>query len=112
MSADLIWDAKATLGEGAIWQAREQVLYWVDILEKRFWRFDPATGQREAFEVGQFVGTIVPRRKGGVLLALHHGLAEYDLTTKKLTMLCDPEGGKPAADTVTDELAVKGTGLQ
>ena len=66
MKADLIFDAKATLGEGAIWHSQKQVLFWVDILGKRFWRFDPATGQQEPFEVGQFVGTIVPRRKGGV----------------------------------------------
>ena len=95
MIADLVLDAKATLGEGAIWHAREQVLLWVDILEKRFWRFDPATGQQEAFEVGQFVSTIVPRRQGGVLLGVHHGLAAYDLAARKLTLLCNPEGGRP-----------------
>ena len=95
MQPELVFDAKAMLGEGAIWHAQKQVLYWVDILGHRFWRFDPATGKQEAFEVGQFVGTIVPRRKGGVLLALHHGLAAYDLDAKKLTMLCDPEAGNP-----------------
>ena len=95
MKADLIFDAKATLGEGAIWHSQKQVLFWVDILGKRFWRFDPATGQQEPFEVGQFVGTIVPRRKGGVLLGLHRGLASYNLAAKQLTMLCDPEGAKP-----------------
>ena len=93
--ADLILDARATWGEGAIWLAREQVLFWIDILGKRFWRFDPATGTQEAFEVGQFVGTLVPRRSGGVLLAVQQGLAAYDLDTRKLTLLCDPEGGKP-----------------
>ena len=95
MTADLILDAKATLGEGAIWHSQKQVLFWVDILGKRFWRFDPATGQQEPFEIGQFVGTIVPRRTGGVLLALHRGLASYNLDAKQLTMLCDPESGKP-----------------
>ncbi|MEI8314093.1 MAG: SMP-30/gluconolactonase/LRE family protein [Verrucomicrobiota bacterium] len=95
MIVDLIFDAKAALGEGAIWDARRKALYWVDILGQRFWRLDSATGKQEAFEVGQFVGTIVPRRQGGVLLALHHGLAAYDFDTRKLTMLCDPEDGKP-----------------
>jgi len=92
---DLIFDAKATLGEGAIWDSRQQMLYWVDVLGKRFWRFDPATGQHEVFAVGQFVSTIVPRRSGGVILGLHHGLATYDLDTRKLTLICDPENGDP-----------------
>ena len=95
MIPDLIFDAQAMLGEGAIWHAQERVLYWVDILGQRFWRFDPVTGKQAPFEVGQFVGTIVPRRQGGVLLAVHHGLAAYDLATQQLTMLCDPEGGNP-----------------
>jgi len=92
----LIFDAQAALGEGAIWHAREQLLYWVDILGKKFWRTDPATDQHEAFDVGQMVGTIVPRRPGGMLLALHHGLATYDCSTKQLRMICDPEDGQPA----------------
>ena len=49
MIADLVLDAKAILGEGAIWHTRERVLFGMDILGKRFWRFDPATGKQEAF---------------------------------------------------------------
>jgi sugar lactone lactonase YvrE len=33
-TASLILDARATLGEGAIWCPREQMLFWVDIEEK------------------------------------------------------------------------------
>ncbi|MEI6083814.1 MAG: SMP-30/gluconolactonase/LRE family protein [Verrucomicrobiota bacterium] len=95
LQPDLIADAKARLGEGAIWHARQRVLYWVDILGKKFWRYNPATGHHEDFEVGQFVGTIVPRRHGGVLLGLHHGLAAFYPEALKLTMICDPEDNKP-----------------
>lgn len=87
----LVFDAKAQLGEGALWDSRTQRLLWVDILGQRFWRHDPVTGQNESFETGQLTGTIVLRRNGGVLLALHRGIGTYDLTTRKLTMLCDPE---------------------
>ena len=97
MTPDLIFDAHAALGEGAIWDARRQVLYWVDILGQRFWRFDPATGKQEAFEVGQYVGTLVPRRQGGVMLAVEHGFVAYDLGTKKLTPWCDPDAGHEPA---------------
>ena len=91
-SADLIFDARATLGEGAIWDSRNQALLWIDILGKKFWR---TTEAHTAFEVGQFVGTIVPRQRGGVALALHRGFAFYDLATQKLTPICDPEDNRP-----------------
>ena len=35
MEAELIFDAKATLGEGPVWDARAQTLYWIDIRAKR-----------------------------------------------------------------------------
>ncbi|MCG3148077.1 MAG: 6-deoxy-6-sulfogluconolactonase [Verrucomicrobiae bacterium] len=93
---ELIFNPKSQLGEGAIWHARQHVLYWVDILGKKFWQSNPATGHHEDFEIGQFVGTIVPRHHGGVMLALHHGFAVYYPHTLKLTLLCDPENNQPA----------------
>ena len=38
MQADLLLDAKATVGESPAGDARTQTLYWVDILEKRVLR--------------------------------------------------------------------------
>jgi sugar lactone lactonase YvrE len=66
-------------------------LLWVDILGQRCWRSDPSAGRHEAVEVGQMVGTIVPRRAGGVMLAVHRGLARFDFETRQLTVVADPE---------------------
>lgn len=93
--ADLVLDAKATLGEGAIWHARRQVLYWVDIEGRTVHTYDPKTGKDRAIDVGQAVGTVVPRRSSGLMLALHHGFAHLNLRTKKLTFVSDPEAGLP-----------------
>ena len=46
-----IWPAAATLGEGTLWSQREQALYWVDILERRLHRFDPASDGRSELEL-------------------------------------------------------------
>jgi sugar lactone lactonase YvrE len=91
MSPELIFDAQAALGEGALWDSRRQQLLWVDILGMRCWRSDPVTGQHSAYDIGQFVGTVVPRRSGGVMLAVHRGLASYDFDTRQLRFWCDPE---------------------
>lgn len=94
-SAKLILDVKARLGEGPIWYAPEQVLYWVNIMENEVHIYNPATNEDRVIDVGQYVGTIVPRQSGGVMLALHHGFASLDLESEELTLIHDPEEAFP-----------------
>jgi len=93
--ADLALDARALLGEGPVWDARKQVLYWVDIMGYQVHVFNPAASQDRAIDVGQPVGTVVPRRSGGVMLALRDGFTALDLESGKLTMIVDPEAHLP-----------------
>jgi len=95
IQSELILDVKALLGEGPIWHARAGVLYWVDISGCKVHIFDPATGTDRAIDVGQPVGTIVPRRSGGVMVALRDGFAALDLDSGALTMIADPEAHLP-----------------
>jgi sugar lactone lactonase YvrE len=94
-SAELVLDIKAALGEGAIWDAELQVLYWVDILGCQVHVYDPANGQDRVVDVGQYVGTVVPRQAGGLMLALHHGFASLDLETGQVKIVADPEQHLP-----------------
>jgi sugar lactone lactonase YvrE len=95
MDAELGLDAKATLGEGAIWDARTGCLYWVDVELGRLHVFNPSDGSDGAFELGQTVGTVVPRARGGVMLALRGGFAAFDLETGRLSPWADPEKHLP-----------------
>jgi sugar lactone lactonase YvrE len=83
------------LGEGAIWDAKRQVLYWVDIERCELHLFDPVSITDRAINVGQRVGTVVPRASGGVMLALDHGFASLDTRSERLEMLHDPETHLP-----------------
>jgi sugar lactone lactonase YvrE len=94
-SAELVLDAKATLGEGAIWGADRRVLYWVDIIGCTVHIYDPASEEDRAIDVGQYVGTVVPRRAGGLMLALHHGFASLDLASEQVEIVADPEAHLP-----------------
>jgi sugar lactone lactonase YvrE len=95
VAAELILDARAELGEGALWDARRQVLYWVDILKNALHVYDPLAQTDRVIDVGQYVGTVVPRRAGGVMLALQHGFASLDLETEELHLIHDPEPHLP-----------------
>jgi sugar lactone lactonase YvrE len=90
-TVELVLDAKAELGEGAIWHGSKRLLYWVDIDPGLVHVYDPATGHDRAVSVGQPVGTVVPRASGGVAVALRDGFAALDLDGGKLTMIADPE---------------------
>jgi len=67
----------------------------VNIMGNEVHEFRPATGQDRTFDVGQPVGTVVPRRSGGVMVALRDGFAALDTEAGKLTMIADPEAHLP-----------------
>jgi len=93
--AETIIDAKATLGEGPIWDAKKQLLYWVNIMESQVSIYDPSSQTNRTIDVGQYAGTVVARASGGLMLALHHGFASLDVETEEVTMIHEPEPDKP-----------------
>ena len=44
IAAEVALDARATTGEGPVWDERRQDLVWLDIPRGEVHRFDPATG--------------------------------------------------------------------
>ena len=83
------------LGEGPVWDAEDQVLYWVDIYGQTFYRFSPATGELRKVEVGVQVGALAPRISGGLVMATQRGFALWDEPSEALTFLTDPEADQP-----------------
>lgn len=92
MQADLIFNAQAELGEGALWH--EGRLWWVDIEGCTVNRFDPSTGRNRAWHLGQRVGTVVPRQQGGMVAAVHRGIGILDIVSGDFSIFTDPEGGR------------------
>ena len=80
----LVADARATLGEGPLWDADRGVLWWVDILAGLVHAFDPATGRDEATEVGQAVGAVALRQTGDVLVLGQDAILILDPVTHGL----------------------------
>lgn len=91
----VVVDIRAQVGEGPIWDFNTKQLYWVDIMSSMVFCYDPETGKNHGYNVGQHVGTVVPRASGGLMLALQNGFATYDLMTQQLTLITDPEANLP-----------------
>ncbi len=87
---ECIADVRATLGEGPIWVEREQALYWVDIPEKKLFRWSQAEGVR-TIQPGVHVCSILPRAKGGFIGGGYDGFLEIDLEGGSFRVIGDPE---------------------
>ncbi|HEV7661238.1 MAG TPA: SMP-30/gluconolactonase/LRE family protein [Allosphingosinicella sp.] len=92
---ECVADVRAVLGEGPVWVAREQALYWVDIPEKRLFRWSEAEGLRET-ELAGHLCSLAPRASGGFIGAGYDGFLAIDLETGGIQHLGDPE---PALET-------------
>jgi len=79
------------LGEGSLWNGKEGLLWWVDILGHKIHTYNPATNTDKVYQLDQMVGTIVSRKSGGALVALHHGFASFDFASGKYTLITNPE---------------------
>ena len=63
---DCVLDAKAQIGEGAIWCSKQQVLYWVDIPAGILHRFDPSNNSNKSWSMGEALGCFaLPLRTTG-----------------------------------------------
>ncbi|WP_089320035.1 SMP-30/gluconolactonase/LRE family protein [Pontibacter ummariensis] len=89
-TAALELDAKARLGEGALWHPTENKLYWIDIEGEKLHVYDPATKKDTEFLAGARIGTVVPVQGGGALVALQNGIHKIDTKTGKLTFIANP----------------------
>ena len=93
MQAELVLDARAELGEGALWDPRTDRLLWVDITKSEGHEFDPRSGRDTAIDVGAHVGTVAPRARGGLVVALVDGFAAVD-GSGRVTMLAEVEADR------------------
>jgi sugar lactone lactonase YvrE len=80
-------------GEGPLWWGSR--LLYVDIEAHKILEFDPATNSEQIWNVGQRVGTVVPRASGGLVWCGDNGFYFLDETSRESTFIADPEPGLP-----------------
>ncbi|MCW1912874.1 SMP-30/gluconolactonase/LRE family protein [Luteolibacter sp. GHJ8] len=92
MVIETVGNYRAKWGEGSLWW--NGTLLYVDIEAHRVIRFDPASGEEKIWEVGERVGTVVPREAGGLVIAGDNGFHFLDEANGKLSAIGDPEPDK------------------
>ena len=94
-TVELALDARAALGEGPLWDSRRGLLYWVDIEAGRVHSYDPSSGTDGDVELGQRVGCLALRARGGLLAGVEAGIGALELPSGELKILVDPESELP-----------------
>lgn len=90
-----IWDLRAQLGEGPVWVAREQALWFTDIKSRKLHRLDPATGERRSYDAPAQPGFVLPSADGGFVAGLQGGLHRFDPATGRFSLLAEVDRHRP-----------------
>jgi sugar lactone lactonase YvrE len=75
VSVEVFADLRADVGEAPHWDDRTNSLLFVDLTGGSVFRYDQSGVELGSFSVGQEVGAVVPRRDGGLVLAVRDGIA-------------------------------------
>lgn len=82
------------LGEGPLWDAGEQALYWIDSYGPAVHRLN-SRGGRTSWRLPEHVGSIALRRDGGAVCSLQSGFHALDFSTGAVTLLAQAAPPNP-----------------
>lgn len=88
-------EVRDTLGEGTLWSARENALYWVDILAPALNRLSLASGKIERWAMPEPLGWVVENARGELIGGFKSGFARISLDPLAVDYLADPEPHLP-----------------
>jgi len=81
VQAELLLDCGNVHGEGALWNALDNRLWWTDIHGKTLWAYDPVARTAESYPSPDRICCFAPRRDGSLVAAFADGFAFFDPRT-------------------------------
>jgi sugar lactone lactonase YvrE len=89
-------DARTTVGESPLYDARTHRLYWIDVRETpAIHAIDLATGAERRWPLGEDIGSIALTAGTQLVAGLRSGFATFDPRTGGLSAIVDPEPDRP-----------------
>lgn len=87
---------RCLVGEGAVWAADEQALYFLDITGRKVHRYDPTAGATRSWETPSHVGALA-LRQGGAALAMKDTVYGLDIARGEFAPIARLEGAAARA---------------
>ena len=92
----LLLACRTDLGEGPLWSAREQAIYWTDIKVGKLNRYRLSDGATQCWTMPATIGWAVERRdRPGFVVGLAHAIVELTLDPFAIKTRCELETDKP-----------------
>jgi D-xylonolactonase len=89
-------EEKDELGEGLLWSARHDAVFWVDILSHALNRYSLADSSVRRWSLPEKIGWVIERRnKPGFIAGLQSGFVELELEPLAIRPIVDPEPHLP-----------------
>lgn len=88
-------DTRDILGEGLLWSARENALFWTDILGRKLWRMRLTDEHISHWDMPEAIGWIVERARGGFVVGLRSGFHHLELEPFRLELIGNPQPERP-----------------
>jgi sugar lactone lactonase YvrE len=100
-----LWQAKAHLGESALWDERDGCIYWVDIEAPSVNWYHLQTGATDSWVPPRWISALALRQKGGFVASCADGFAYVEPRAGTYQPFCEPRRNPTLArlnDGVTD----------
>lgn len=87
LKIEVLVDHPSQLGEGPLWDAQTNRLYWVDTYGLALHSVDAAGGDMKTWNMPEPIGACALREKGGAIVALRSGFFELDFATGEVSLI-------------------------
>lgn len=95
MKIETFTDQLCKLGEGPVWDAYRNEIYWLDILNGKIHQYSMTDCNVKTYTVHAMVGCLAICKNGELLVALEDGFGFLDRSTGDIRMTHDPEHHLP-----------------
>jgi len=92
---ELVWDVRAELGEGPVWDSAQSCVWFVDIKGRKLHRHDPATGRNQSWSTPDQTGFALPADDGSLICGVRGGLHRFDPATGEFSLIIEVEADRP-----------------
>lgn len=91
---EIFSEQRESLGEGPLWDVKEQRLYWIDSYGPAVHRADAKGGDRKSWKLPEPIGSLALREKGGAVVSLRSGFHFLDFDTGQVTRINETQPGE------------------
>ena len=81
----------SSLGEGPLWDEKNNKIYWIDILNGYLHSFDPQKNEQNTIELHQMIGSFSLSQNNKIIAALKEGIYWVDIQTGNKELIMQPE---------------------